>query len=91
MRLLSLIRKLGLSHFRNVGPLIEETPRVNRVVLPLKQHAGAPSVPTVRVGERVREGDLVADIPDKALGAKIHASIDGVVTDVREAITIEKQ
>jgi Na+-translocating ferredoxin:NAD+ oxidoreductase RnfC subunit len=87
----SLIRKLNLSRFRNVGPLIKEMPRVARVVLPLKQHIGAPSKPTVRVGERVREGDLVADIPEESLGAKIHASIDGVVTEIGDAITIERQ
>lgn len=87
----SLVRKLGLSRFRNVGPLIEAMPRVSRVVLPLKQHMGAPALPTVRVGQRVREGDLIGEIPEKAVGARIHASIDGVVTEVGEAVTIERQ
>jgi Na+-translocating ferredoxin:NAD+ oxidoreductase RnfC subunit len=87
----ALIRKLGLSRFRNVGPLIQEVPHVKRVVLPLKQHSGASSLPTVRVGQRVREGDLIADIPDNAIGARIHASITGVVTELGEAITIEGQ
>jgi len=85
----SVIRKLGLSRFRNVGPLVAEMPRVERVVLPLKQHFGAPAVPTVRVGERVREGDLIGEIPGKALGARIHASIAGVVAEVGDSIVIE--
>jgi len=87
----TLIRKLGLSRFRNTGPLIQEGPRVNRVLLPLKQHIGDPAVPTVRPGERVREGDLVAEIAEKSLGARIHASIDGTVTEVRDAIVIERK
>jgi hypothetical protein len=33
----------------------------------------------------------VADIPEGALGARVHASIDGVVTGVTpEAITVKK-
>ena len=31
---------------------------------------------------KVRRGDVVGEIPVKALGARVHASIDGVVTAV---------
>ena len=48
--------------------------------IPLKQHAGAPSVPVVKSGDRVRQGDLLAAPEPGKLGARIHASIDGVVT-----------
>jgi Na+-translocating ferredoxin:NAD+ oxidoreductase RnfC subunit len=84
-----LVVKLGLSGFNNVGPLEERTLAPARVVLPLKQHAGAPAVPTVKVGARVSEGDLVAAPAPKALGARLHASIKGVVRAVDEAIVIE--
>jgi len=41
------------------------------------------------VGERVTRGQCVADIPAGALGAPIHASIDGVVAAISEqAITV---
>ena len=40
--------RLGLNEFRNVGPLVEHDFAPQRVVLPLKQHAGAPAEPTVR-------------------------------------------
>ena len=53
-----------------------------RVLLPLRQHVGKPAEATVKPGERVRRGDVVGEIPEKALGARIHASIDGVVTAV---------
>jgi Na+-translocating ferredoxin:NAD+ oxidoreductase RnfC subunit len=55
----------------------------------LKQHAGAPAVPVVRSGDRVRMGDLLA-VPDQGkLGARIHASIDGVVKVESDAVWIE--
>ena len=84
-----LISRLGLTDFHNVGPLedLGVTPR--RVVLPLKQHAGAPALPAVRPGDRVSMGDLVAAPASGALGARIHASIAGVVRSVDAAVVIE--
>ena len=48
----------------------------------LRQHVGKPAVPVVRTGDRVHAGDVVAEIPEKSLGARIHAPIDGIVTRV---------
>ena len=39
-------------------------------------------MPVVRTGDRVYAGDVVAEIPEKSLGARIHAPIDGIVTRV---------
>ncbi len=83
-----LIRKLGLSHFTNDGPLEEPGYRPARVVLPLKQHAGAPAEPVVTSGARVRVGDVVARPAKDALGAAIHASIDGVCEISKDQVTI---
>jgi Na+-translocating ferredoxin:NAD+ oxidoreductase RnfC subunit len=64
----------------------------SHVKLLLGQHIGAPSKAVVAVGDHVTAGDLVAEIPEKALGARIHASITGVVTEVtKEAVTIKHQ
>jgi Na+-translocating ferredoxin:NAD+ oxidoreductase RnfC subunit len=52
------------------------------VEIALKQHIGAPATCVVAVGDRVAKGDLIGEIPDKALGARVHASIDGTVTSV---------
>ncbi|EEH5155358.1 electron transport complex protein RnfC, partial [Salmonella enterica subsp. enterica serovar Kentucky] len=55
----------------------------------LRQHIGASAVPTVAVGERVTRGQCVADVPPGALGAPVHASIDGIVSAISEqAITV---
>jgi Na+-translocating ferredoxin:NAD+ oxidoreductase RnfC subunit len=41
-------------------------------------------VEEVKVGDVVTKGQLIADIPEKSLGAKIHASISGSVTEVTD-------
>ncbi len=84
-----LIRKLGLSSFENKGPLVEAKCPARRVVLPLKQHVGAPADAAVSVGDTVKVGDVVAKPADGKLGAVIHASLAGRVTSVGDAITIE--
>ena len=61
-----------------------------KVVLPLSQHLGAPAEPVVQPGDRVSAGQLAADIPDGKLGARIHSSIDGVVTAVNGSVVIEQ-
>ena len=60
------------------------------MVYPLSQHIGAPAVCVVSAGSRVKCGDLLGEIPEKAMGARVHASIDGVVESVTDGmITIK--
>jgi Na+-translocating ferredoxin:NAD+ oxidoreductase RnfC subunit len=84
-----LIAKLGLGEFVNEGPLTEYNFAPRKVTLPLKQHAGAPAVATVKCGNTVRMGDLLAAPETGKLGARIHASIDGRVTVGTDAIVID--
>jgi Na+-translocating ferredoxin:NAD+ oxidoreductase RnfC subunit len=84
-----LIAKLGLSEFNNAGPLVEHEFNPRRVTIPLKQHAGSPAIPVVKSGDRVREGDLVGVPEAGKLGARIHASIPGVVKVANDEIVIE--
>lgn len=72
----------------DITALREYTPA--RVEIPTKMHIGAPAVACVKAGDRVRVGDLIAAPAEGALGAKIHAGIDGRVTAVGERIVIEK-
>lgn len=67
----------------------EVVPR--QVVIPLKQHTGAPCVPSVTVGETVQEGQCIGTVPPDALGVPVHASIGGLVTAVNHCITIERE
>ncbi|MCS7237130.1 MAG: 4Fe-4S dicluster domain-containing protein [Thermoguttaceae bacterium] len=85
-----LIHKLGLQRFRNEGHLIEKRPALERVGIPLKQHAGAPCEPIVRVGQAVTKGQVLGRPPvvsgKPALGAPVHASVDGVVSAIENGI-----
>jgi len=56
--------------------------KVRQVKIPLNQHLGESALPVVAEGDRVQKGDLVGEIPEGALGARVHASIDGTVSAV---------
>jgi len=70
------------------APLEKKIYQPDQVCLLLKQHTGAPSAPVVKVGDSVVSGQLVAEIPDSALGARIHASIDGKVEQITDQVII---
>jgi Na+-translocating ferredoxin:NAD+ oxidoreductase RnfC subunit len=85
-----LLKRLGLEEYKEVAPLKETSYAVKQVRIGLRQHIGAPAVPVVESGDRVRQGDLIADIPDGQLGAKYHASVSGRVRrNDGDAIVIE--
>lgn len=77
-----LVSRLGLSQYDVPAPLTEVDFQPEEVILSLKQHVGVPAKPLVKVGDKVRRGDLIGDIPPGALGARLHASIDGVVSSI---------
>lgn len=86
-----LIERLGLSDYDSEAHLLDAEVRPARVRIPLKQHVGAAASATVRVGQRVRRGDVVGDVPEDALGAPVHASIDGTVTAVDDCVEISAE
>lgn len=53
----------------------------SRVVIPVGMHIGAPSAPTVKKGDHVAVGQMIAE-PVGGLGLPVHASISGTVTEV---------
>lgn len=86
----ALMQKLGVKSYDVPAPWMEVNYDAKRITLPLSQHVGAPAEPVVRPGDRVTAGQLVADIPEGKLAARIHSSIDGSVTSVDGAIVIEQ-
>ena len=86
-----LIARLSLGMYDRYAPLDEKPVSADRVRIPVKMHIGAPSVCTAAVGSRVKKGDLIAEIPDGKPGARVHASIDGLVTSIGDTIEIVKQ
>ncbi len=81
-----LMQRLGLTGFQNVGPMNPQPLSAGKVGIRLKQHVGLPCEPTVKVAQKVEVGDCVGRPPvqngSPALGATVHASIAGKVTDI---------
>ncbi len=87
-----LMARMGLTGYDHPAPPNGRTVAPRNVLLPLRQHVGRPAEPVVKPGEAVRRGQLIARIPEGALGAALHASIDGTVAEVGETyIRIEKR
>ncbi len=84
-----LIARIGISDYNVAAPL-DETPSVSidRVGIALNSHVGAPAVPIVSVGEWVRAGQKIGEIKENALGATVHASLDGIVESIENQTVI---
>ena len=81
-----LIARLGLTEWEGQNCLLDQKDyRPERVSIPLDQHVGALAKPVVSAGQHVVAGDLIAEIPERALGANVHASITGRVDQVAES------
>lgn len=86
-----LAERLGLRRF--MGKTVTRDMRAfdpRKVYIPTRQHVGAPAIPTVKAGDKVSRGDMIAKTPENMLGTTMHASISGTVIAVSpEQIVIE--
>jgi len=81
--------KLDLLKYMDVHPQDGGELTPGSVRIPLQQHTGTAAVARVRPGDAVNVGDLIGEIPEGALGARVHASLTGTVTDVASAVSIK--
>ena len=65
----------------SVDRSIKRAPIPKKVIIPLSQHTGEPCAPIVRIGQRVKAGQLIAK-SDKFISSMIHASISGKVAKI---------
>ena len=79
----TVMKKVGISEYDVETPFAGYYD-AKRVRVPLRHHTGAPAVPWVKNGEKVKMGDVIAATPAEKLGAVCHASITGRVTGVNE-------
>lgn len=80
------ISKLHLPHNKNTAAMATITclpPQIVRI--PLKMHSGAPCVPVVKQGDKVKVGQLIATCEDGVF-APIHASVSGTVKEINEKV-----
>lgn len=83
-----LVKRLGLEEYDRPAPFANVDLRPASVAIPLSQHVGAAAYPVVAVGERVVRGQPIGEIPEGKLGARLHASISGVVAEAGERVVI---
>ncbi|WP_419781109.1 4Fe-4S dicluster domain-containing protein [Maridesulfovibrio sp.] len=82
-----LIQRLNLSKYDGHPEYAGEfTPSV--VNIRLGQHIGAPAQCVVSAGAKVSCGDLLGEIPEGAMGARVHASIDGTVESIENGVVV---
>jgi Na+-translocating ferredoxin:NAD+ oxidoreductase RnfC subunit len=86
----TLMKKLHLQQYDHPAHWEDVRFAPRRVVLPLKQNAGAVNRPLVQPGERVRAGQMVGQVPEQALGAPIHAPFDARVVSVNDRVVLER-
>jgi len=58
------------------------------LAVPLLQHIGSPALPAVRKGDSVSPGQVIGEIPEGKLGARIHTALGGTVATIGQEIRI---
>ncbi len=80
----ALTKKLHVQDYDLPAPLSAHTISPRHLLLPLKQSAGTPCLPKVKVGERVTAGQVLGEPAPNALGAMLHAPRAGLVRELTE-------
>lgn len=62
---------------------IEFPPLPSKVIIPMSQHIGAPCTPIVKVGDKVKKGQIIGK-SDAFMHSPVHASISGEVINISE-------
>lgn len=62
---------------------IEVAPIPEKVIIPTRQHIGAPCAPVVKVGDLVKKGQVIAEA-QAFVASPIHASTSGKVVEIAE-------
>ncbi len=84
-----LIDRLGIRKY--VKASVKKVDTVftpDTIYVQLSQHVGKPATATVKVGDKVKRGEVVAITAYEDLGTSMHASMDGVVKDVTDRFVI---
>lgn len=62
---------------------IEVAPVPQKVIIPTRQHIGAPCSPVVKVGDLVKKGQVIAEA-QAFVSSPVHASISGKVVEIAD-------
>lgn len=64
---------------------IEKMPDPDKVYLSMSQHIGAPAIPVVSVGDKVKKGQLIGEASG-AISANVFASVSGTVEKIEDIV-----
>ncbi len=84
-----LMEKLDIEKYDEFPPFKEFTHEVKELSIHLDQHIGRPAVPVVKIGDRVKENDLIADVAQGAIGARLHSPVEGAVVSTQDMVKIK--
>ena len=83
-----LMEKLEITKYDHALPFEDFRWGQGELNIPLHQHIGSPAIPVVSKGDRVKKGEMIADISKDAIGAKLHSPTEGVVVSVDDTIRL---
>ena len=75
-----LKERLGLTVYDVDAPLIDVEVKPEKVKVMLSQHIGAPAELNVKVGDKVKAGDIIGKCAEDKLCVPVHAPINGTVS-----------
>ena len=80
------LRGVNLPHRKHTNAEVSEAmPAPKSVILPMSMHIGKAAVPTVKVGDEVCVGTLVAE-QDGFISSRVYSSVSGKVTKIADML-----
>ena len=94
----STIRRTALAYTFKGGIYVDDHKRTSRcaieavtdppiVKISMNHTYGTPATPTVKVGDSVKIGQVIGDVPESELGCPVHASVSGKVLAIEEILS----
>jgi RnfABCDGE-type electron transport complex C subunit len=77
-----LMVKLELDKYKNEMNYYDKLIIPDVVFISLKQHIGEKAEPIVKVNDKVKSGQKIGKVAPESLGADIHSSLNGTVTQI---------
>ena len=86
-----LVRRLGLTKYDVEVPFVDGEISAKRLTIALNQNIGAPSKAAVKKGDKVLQGQVIAEAQNGSLSVAVHAPMDSRVAEVTDKyIILEK-
>lgn len=85
-----LIYMIDINQYYHQKPTTLRRLEAKEVAVNLKQHIGVASEAIIKINDNVQKGELIAQIPEGALGANIHAPISGKVVEITQQFIVIK-